>query len=233
MTKQASDEFRRLAAEAVAYLQAGRPAEAESACRAALAIIPADPAVTHNLGVAIAAQGRHRDAVGCFDEAIRADPGYVSAHYNRGRRAAEARRDQEAIKAFSRAASLEPQHYEAHRALGFLWLAQGERGRALDHLARTYELRRGDDRTTIALKSLTTATRHKLEHDAEQFLYLSQRTRDRLRFELLARSYRAVAKQIPNEVTALSDAQIDAAGRRLQHADPFARGARGCGPRRQ
>ena len=66
---------------------------------------------------------------------------------------------QEAIKAFGRAASLEPQHYEAHRALGFLWLSRGEHGRALDHLARTYELRRGDDRTAIALKSLATATR--------------------------------------------------------------------------
>ena len=119
---------------------------------------------------------------------------------------------QEAIKAFDRAAKLEPQHYEAHRALGFLWLSQGERGRALDHLARTYELRRGDDRTAIALKSLTTATRHKLEHDAEQFLYLSQRTRDRLRFELLARSYRAIAEQLSDEVTTLSDAQIDVLG---------------------
>ena len=59
---------------------------------------------------------------------------------------------QDAIKAFSRAATLEPQHYQAHRALGFLWLSQGERGRALDHFARTYELRRGDDRTPIALK---------------------------------------------------------------------------------
>ena len=102
----------------------------------------------------------------------------------------------EAIKSFGRAATLEPEHHEAHRALGFLWLAQGERGRALDHFARTYELRRGDDRTAIALKSLTTATRHKLEHDAEQFLHLSQRTRQRLRFELLARSYRAIAEQV-------------------------------------
>jgi hypothetical protein len=119
---------------------------------------------------------------------------------------------QEAIKAFSRAAYLEPQYYEAHRALGFLWLSQGERGRALDHLARTYELRRGDDRTTLAVKSLTTATRHKLEHDAEQFSHLSRRTRDRLRFELLARGYRAVGKEMPGEVTALSDAQIEALG---------------------
>jgi cytochrome c-type biogenesis protein CcmH/NrfG len=212
LAKQTTEKFRALVTDAMIHFQAGRPAEAESAYRAALAIVPADPAVTHNLGVAIAAQGRHRDAVGCFEEALRADPDFVSAHYNRAVALMRLGETQAAIKAFERAAKLEPQHYEAHRALGFLWLAQGERGRALDHLARTYELRRGDDRTTIALKSLTTATRHKLEHDAEQFLYLSQRMRDRLRFELLTRGYRAVAAQLSNEVTALSDAQIDVLG---------------------
>ncbi len=196
----------------MAHFQAGRLADAECAYRAALAVVPGEPMVTHNLGASIAAQGRHRAAIDCFDEALRADPGFVSAHYNRAVALLALGDTQEAIKSFGRAVTIEPQHHEAHRALGFLWLAQGERGRALDHLARTYELRRGDDRTTIALKSLTTATRHKLEHDAEQFLYLSQRTRQRLRFELLARSYRAIAEQIPHEVVALSEAQIDALG---------------------
>jgi Flp pilus assembly protein TadD len=212
LAKQTSDEFRALVADAMTHFQAGRPAEAESAYRAALAMIPADPAVTHNLGVAIAAQGHHRAAIGCFEEALRADPSFVSAHYNRAAALMRLGETQEAIKAFDRAAKLDPQHYEAHRALGFLWLAQGERGRALDHLARTCELRRGDDRTAIARKSLTTATRHKLEHDAEQFLYLSQRKRERLRFELLARSYRAIAAQLSNKVTTLSDAQIGVLG---------------------
>jgi tetratricopeptide (TPR) repeat protein len=212
LAKQTSAEFRVLVADAMARFQAGRSAEAESAYRAALAMVPGDPAVTHNLGVAIAAQGRHRDALGCFEEALRADPGFVSAHHNRGVALIALGQTQEAIKAFARAATLEPQHYEAHRALGFLWLSQGERGRALDHLARTYELRRGDDRTTIARKSLTMATRHKLEHDAEQFHHLSQRTRQRPRFELLARSYRAVAEQFSDAVAPLSDAQIDALG---------------------
>lgn len=211
MAKQ-SAEYCALVADAMTDFQAGRAAEAESAYRAALAIAPGDPAVTHNLGVAIAAQGRQRDALVCFNEALEADPGFVSAHYNRGVALMALDEAQAAIKSFSRAAALEPQHYEAHRALGFLWLAQGERGRALDHFARTYELRRGDDRTTIALKSLTTTARHKLEHDAEQFLYLSQRVRDRLRFELLARNYGEIAKQVPNEVTSLSAAQIDALG---------------------
>lgn len=206
------DEFRVRVAEAATLFQAGRPAEAESAYRAALAAIPGDPALTHNLGVVIAAQGRHRAAIGYFEEALGADPGFVSAHYNRAVALMRLGETAEAIKAFERAAKLEPLHYEAHRALGLLWLAQGERGRALDHLARTYELRRGDDRTAVACKSLTTATRHKLEHDAEQFLYLAQRTRQRLRFELLARSYRAIAGDISNEVTTLSDAQIDVLG---------------------
>ncbi len=211
MAKQ-SAEFRALFADAMTHFQGGRLAQAESLYRAALAMVPRDPAVTHNLGVAIAAQARHGDAIGCFDEALRADPGFVSAHYNRAVALLALGECQQAIRAFGRAARLEPEHYEAHRALGFLWLSQGERGRALDHFARTYELRRGDDRTAIALQSLTRATRHKLEHDAAQFLYLSQRKRDRLRFELLARNYRAIATLIPETGASLSDAQIDVLG---------------------
>jgi len=212
MAKQTSAEFHALIAAAMTHFRSGCAAAAEDAYRAALAIVPADPAVTHNLGVAVAAQGRHREAVGCFDAALRADPGYISAHYNRAVALMTLGETPEAIKAFSRAVRLEPQHYQAHRALGFLWLSQGERGRALDHFARTYELRRGDDRITIALKSLTTTTRHKLEHDAEQFLHLSQRTRDRRRFELMARSYRETAKEVADEVRNLSDAQIEVLG---------------------
>jgi tetratricopeptide (TPR) repeat protein len=206
------DQFDTLLAEAADHFQAGRLAQAESAYRAALVIAPHDPAVTHNLGVAIAAQGRHQAAIECFEAALQRDPGFVAAYYNRAVALARLGETPEAIKAFGRAVQLEPQHYAAHRALGFLLLAEGERGRALDHFARTYELRRGDDRISIARKSLTTATRHKLEHDAKQFLYLSQRTRERLRFELLARSYHALAEELSNEVTRLTDAQIEAVG---------------------
>ncbi|MGE0036572.1 MAG: tetratricopeptide repeat protein [Xanthobacteraceae bacterium] len=212
MAKLESAEFRSLVTDAAAHFRAGRWADAEDTYRAALALAPGDPAVTHNLGATVAALGRHRDALGCFDAALSADPGFVSAHYNRAVALYALGDTTEAVKAFGRVAALEPQHHEAHRALGFLWLAQGERGRALDHLARTYELRRGDDRTPIALKSLTTATRHKLEHDAEQFLHLSQQSRQGMRFELRARSYRTIAEELSHEMTTLSDAQIGALG---------------------
>ena len=92
MAQQASTEFRTLVADAMSHFQAGRLAEAERSYRAALAIVPADPAVTHNLGVTIAAQGRHQAAIGCFEEALRADPSFVSAHFNRGAGADAARR---------------------------------------------------------------------------------------------------------------------------------------------
>src|SRR5262249_33513606 len=117
LAKQTPAEFRALVADATTHFQGGRLDEAENAYRAALAIVPADPAVTHNLGVAIAAQGRHREAIDCFEQALRADPSFVSAHYNRGVALTTLGDTLEAIKAFSRAATLEPQHYQAHRAL--------------------------------------------------------------------------------------------------------------------
>ena len=68
MAQHGSAEFHALVADAMAHFQAGRLVEAESAYREALALVPADPAVTHNLGVTIAAQGSHRAAIGCFEE---------------------------------------------------------------------------------------------------------------------------------------------------------------------
>src|SRR5262249_50030871 len=111
-----------------------------------------------------------------------------------------------------RASALEPQHYDAHRALGFLWLGQGNRERALDHFARTYELRRGDDRTGLAATSLTTATRDKLMHDAEQFRYLSRHLREGRRFEALARNYEEAASDLGEHTVVLSLEQRERLG---------------------
>jgi tetratricopeptide (TPR) repeat protein len=204
--------FDQLVADAIAYHKAGRLAPAEGAYREALRIAPGHPAVTHNLGAIVAAQGRHREAIGHFDAAIAAEPQYASAHYNRASALQALGETREAIRSFARACAIEPGHYDAHRALGFLWLAEGDRGRALDHFARTYELRRGEDRSGIAAKSLTWAARDKLQHDASQFRYLAERRRDRPRFEALARNYEAVARHVPEHAAPLSDDQIDTLG---------------------
>jgi tetratricopeptide (TPR) repeat protein len=207
-----ASKFEQLVAEAIAHHKAGRLDQAETAYRDALGIAPGHPAITHNLGVVAAAQGQHRAAVGYFDAAIAAEPLYASAHYNRAAAQQALGQSGQAIQGFARVCAIEPGHYDAHRALGFLWLAAGDRGRALDHFARTYELRRGEDRTGLASRSLTEATRSKLVHDAEQFRFLSERRRDRQRFEALARNYEEAAKEAPETATPLSDRQIDLLG---------------------
>ena len=212
MTRRAQSELERRTTAAVAHHEAGRLAEAEAEYRAALALAPDSPTIVHNLGVIAAAQGRHDVALSLLDTAIAADPRYASAHYNRGVALERLGRPDQAIVSLSRACALEPGHYDAHRALGFLWLARSERGRALDHFARTYELRRGEDRSGIAQVSLTHATRSKLEHDAAQLGYIATSKRDGKRFQLLQRAYEQVARAIPQAVTRLTDDQLDMLG---------------------
>lgn len=212
MTRHAETQLQRLTAAAVAHHEAGRFAEAEAEYRAALALAPGSAAITHNLGVLAAAQGRHAAALSHFDEALAAEPQYAAAHYNRGVALERLGRTDQAVASLSRACALEPGHYDAHRALGFLWLAKSQRGRALDHFARTYELRRGEDRSGFAQTSLTHATRCKLAHDAEQLGYIATRRRDGKRFQLLQRAYAQVADTLAQNVTRLSDEQLDLLG---------------------
>jgi len=202
-----------LIAAAAVHYQAGRVVDAEAAYQAALALAPGDTAIIHNLGVIAAAQGQHQAAIALFEDVIGHQPHYVSAHYNRALAFLASGQSKAAIEGLTRACALQPEHYGAHRALGFLWLAEGDRGRALDHFARTYELRRGEDRLDLAAKSLTHATRAKLLHDAEQFHFLAERSRDQQRFTSLARAYQETAQEISEHIEKLSDRQLERLGR--------------------
>jgi tetratricopeptide (TPR) repeat protein len=204
--------LRSLVADAVSHHRAGRLNEAEAAYHAALEISPGYPAIIHNVGLIAAVRGEHSSAIKYFDQAIATNPRYVAAYFNRGVAHQLLGHAREAIESFSRVTALDPANYDAHRALGFLWLAQRDRGRALDHFARTYELRRGEDRVDIATGSLNRANRGKLRHDAEQFRFLARCRRDGDRFDALARAYEAMATDFPEMATRLSDNQLDRLG---------------------
>lgn len=193
MSRSDAAPLKDLLAEGAAHYRAERWREAEAAYRAALALAPHKAPVMHHLGIVAAGAGDPARAIAWFDRVIEAEPGYAAAHANRAVALLRLDRPQDAIAGFSRATSLEPDNYDAHRALGFLFLAEGNRARALDHFARTYELRRGEDRTGVARRSLDHTNRSKLRHDAEQFRYLAKLGRDGARFERLARRYEAEA----------------------------------------
>ncbi len=212
MTATENPAFKACVDRALALHQGGNLAEAEAEYRTALGISPETPALLHNLGVLLAERGQTDEALALFDRLVALQPSYASAHFNRAGALRAAGRDEEAITAYRTVVALEPDHIDAHRALGFLWLAAGKRGRALDHFARTYELRRGDDRMGTAALSLRTATREKLEHDAALFRHLPPRTRDGRRFETMARAYEAVAREIGDGVVELTDSQLEILG---------------------
>jgi tetratricopeptide (TPR) repeat protein len=204
-----------LIVDALIHHRAGRLAEAEAAWLAVLRVAPGHPGARHNLGVITGARGEPHAAIAHFDAAIAAQPDYAAAHYNRAVACHALGRTRDALAGMSRACAIDPGHYDAHHALGLLWLAEGERDRALDHFARTYELRRGDDRTGIAATSLSHATREKLWHDAAQFRYLAQspaRCRDGGRFAMLANAYELVARDIGPGAHALSAPQFEVLG---------------------
>jgi tetratricopeptide (TPR) repeat protein len=205
-------ELNTLIAEATRLHETGRLDEAARVYRAALAQTPQHPAIMHNLGAIAASQGDYKAAIGCFDAALALRPSYIAAHLHRAMAQQALGNSPEAIKSYGFVCQLDPAHYGAHRALGFLWLAEGQRGRSLDHFARTYELRRGEDRTNIAVKSMTQATRDKLQHDAEQFRFLAERGRSQTRFTDLAQRYGTIAKNFSTEPSELSGQQIGELG---------------------
>ncbi len=204
MAERIADQIRAAADHAAA----GRVDAAIACYRAALDIDPDNPGVLHNLGVLVASGGDPAAAIGYFDRALQADPSYVSAHMNRASACRALGRVGEAVVSLRRVAALEPDHFEAHRMLGFLWLATGDRDRAMDHFARTYDLRRGEDRTGLADRSLRMATREKLLHDAALFRHIPPRRRDGDRYEMLARLYEGVSRELGNGVYELSDDQM-------------------------
>jgi tetratricopeptide (TPR) repeat protein len=201
-----------LLAQAHAHHTAGDLASAETAYRAALTLAPGRSSILHNLAVVVASRGHDAEALALLDQALAAEAGYASAHYNRGVALDKLGRSREAIASLSRAVAIDPGHYDTHRALGFLWLAEGNRDRALDHFARTYELRRGEDRDGSAFASLAYASRSKLQHDAAQLRHIAKTKRDGKRFELLARAYDVVARDFPDAITRLDDSQLDMLG---------------------
>ena len=193
---------------AVALHKDGRLDEAETAYRSILRSRPDDPRIWHNLGVLRAEAGDPSDALACFDRALAREPGYATAHFNRANALFALGRTDEAHDAYIRVVALEPDSYEAHRRLGFLWQAAGRRGRALDHFARTLELRRGEDRAGMAARSLRRATRSKLAHDAAQLRYIAENSRQP--FERLARAYDSVAETLGEGVVELDALQLEA-----------------------
>jgi tetratricopeptide (TPR) repeat protein len=114
--------------------------DGESLWSDALAKNPGSTRALHNLGVALADQGRHEEAIARFAQALRLDPGLSAAH--RGIGASELRRGrpEAALPHLLEAVRLRPGDAQAQGILGEAQLALGRLDLASEALTRSLAL---------------------------------------------------------------------------------------------
>ena len=102
---------------------------------------PDDPYVHNNLGVALIAADRPREAAAHFIRALELRPGYAEAHDNLGLVQAQMGQLTSAISHYEQALGLMPQYAEAEANLGMALANSGRVPEALFHLQRAVQLK--------------------------------------------------------------------------------------------
>ena len=115
------------------YERNGAWATAETLWRDCVAKAPHKARPHHNLGVALAQQGKLPEALAHYREALRLRPTYVEAHTNLGIALAQQGKTVEALAHYTEALRLQPTYVEAHNNLGVLLTQQGKTAEALVH----------------------------------------------------------------------------------------------------
>ena len=95
----------------------------------------------HNLGSAIARQGRYEEATAHFMETLRISPKHVKAHYNLALALAKQGRLDEAIAHYSDALRLRPDYPEALNGLGVALARQGKLKDAIAHFTAALQVK--------------------------------------------------------------------------------------------
>ena len=139
-TKPAYDHFER--AEQAYYDD--RPEDALADVEAALAIVP-EEARFHGLkGHLLLSEGKHRQALGSYNEALRLDDNYYEYYLGRGFAQSNLNRNAAAMRDLSRSNDLLPT-YSAFNELGRLSLVTGDRTAAKKYFKEAAEAADADD----------------------------------------------------------------------------------------
>jgi len=120
-----------LLASAAELLKSGCPAEAIAPLREAARLVPSDPALQHDLGLACLEAGHLDDAIAAFERAISSDPDYSDAWFRLGIAREKLGDARAAVAAYHRATELAPSLTEAWFRAGALVYTLGHRAAAV------------------------------------------------------------------------------------------------------
>lgn len=104
--------------QAIAELQTGKPAAAETILKKLDKAIPSNVGIIYYLGVAASLLGRKEQAIGIYDRVIRLNPKFIEAYNNKGLDLTYLGNYIEATASFESAIQLRPDFIEAYQNLG-------------------------------------------------------------------------------------------------------------------
>jgi tetratricopeptide (TPR) repeat protein len=126
---------------AIAYTDAGRPADAIPLLERALKLRPGYAQAENNLGDALMHLGQPQQAIPYFERAVRLEPRYFQAHNNLGIALRAVDRQPESLAEFKLALQQKPDYPEAEHNLGLALAELGRTAEALPHFERAVRLK--------------------------------------------------------------------------------------------
>ena len=106
-----------------------------------IACTPDNSLVHNNLGYALVAQGKLREAIQHYEQALHIRPGYPEAHNNLGVALADEGKLAEAVQHYERALQFKPDYAEAYNNLGSAVADQGKLDEAVHDCERALQLK--------------------------------------------------------------------------------------------
>jgi tetratricopeptide (TPR) repeat protein len=126
-----SETVRPMLALATQLLKAGRPSEAIAPLRDAALLLPSDPVIHHDLGLACLETGRVPEAIAAFQRAVTSNPRYAEAYFRLGVALEKVGDRGSALVAYDRATEFKPTLTEAWFRAGALVHTMGHRDEAI------------------------------------------------------------------------------------------------------
>jgi tetratricopeptide (TPR) repeat protein len=108
----------------------------------------------NNLGVALAEEGKNKEAIEHYLAAIDIDPHYADSHSNLGAALAAEGKNEEAIGQYLTAIDIDPQHADFHSNLGVALAAEGKNDQAIEHYLTAIKINRDYDDAYYNLANL-------------------------------------------------------------------------------
>jgi Flp pilus assembly protein TadD len=109
--------------------------------RHALQVTESNWLAHHNLGLALAQEGKVTDAIGHYEQALQINPTFAETHNNLGLALAQEGKVTDAIGHYEQALRIKPDYAEAHNSLGLALLQAGKREDAIGHYEQALRIK--------------------------------------------------------------------------------------------